>query len=124
MNRKLFFAGVVAAVAMAAPASAQVTIDMSEVTCKQYAEYRRRHEGFRRQLAEGLSQRDEKSQHRRFALCGAQHEQSSSLLQKAPERHADESGREGRPLIEKSPAVEPGFFWDSKKARPRRPGLF
>ena len=36
MNRKLFFAGVVAAVAMAAPASAQVTIDMSEVTCKQY----------------------------------------------------------------------------------------
>ena len=39
MNRKLFFAGVVAAVAMAAPASAQVTVDMSEVTCKQYAEY-------------------------------------------------------------------------------------
>ncbi len=39
MNRKLFFAGVVAVVAMAAPASAQVTIDMSEVTCKQYAEF-------------------------------------------------------------------------------------
>ena len=39
MNRKLFFAGVVAAVAMAAPASAQVTIDMSEVTCKQFSEF-------------------------------------------------------------------------------------
>ena len=39
MNRKLFFAGVVAAVTMVAPASAQVTVDMSEVTCKQYAEY-------------------------------------------------------------------------------------
>jgi acid stress chaperone HdeB len=39
MNRKLFFAGVVAAIAMAAPASAQVTVDMSEVTCKQFSEY-------------------------------------------------------------------------------------
>ena len=39
MNRKLFFAGVFAAIAMAAPASAQVTIDMSEVTCKQYSEF-------------------------------------------------------------------------------------
>jgi len=39
MNRKLFFAGVVAAIAAAAPASAQVTIDMSEVTCKQFAEF-------------------------------------------------------------------------------------
>jgi acid stress chaperone HdeB len=39
MNRKLFFAGVVAAIAMAVPASAQVTVEMSEITCKQFAEY-------------------------------------------------------------------------------------
>jgi len=39
MNRKLFFAGVFAAIAIAAPASAQVTIDMSEVTCKQFVEF-------------------------------------------------------------------------------------
>lgn len=39
MNHKLFFAGVVAAIALAVPASAQVTIDFSQVTCKQYAEY-------------------------------------------------------------------------------------
>ncbi len=40
MNRKLFFAGVVAVIAMAAPASAQVTFDMSQVTCKQFAQIR------------------------------------------------------------------------------------
>ena len=39
MNRKLIFAGVVAAVAMAAPAKAQVMIEMSEITCKQFSEY-------------------------------------------------------------------------------------
>jgi hypothetical protein len=39
MNRKLFLAGVLAAAAIAAPASAQVTVDMSEITCKQFGEY-------------------------------------------------------------------------------------
>ena len=39
MNRKLIFAGVVAAIAIAAPASAQVMIEMSEITCKQFSEY-------------------------------------------------------------------------------------
>ena len=39
MNRKLIFAGVVVAVAIAAPAKAQVTIEMSEITCKQFSEY-------------------------------------------------------------------------------------
>jgi hypothetical protein len=39
MNRKLIFAGVAAALAMAAPATAQVTIDMSEITCKDFAGY-------------------------------------------------------------------------------------
>ena len=39
MNRKLIFAGVVAAVTMAAPAKAQVMIEMSEITCKQFSEY-------------------------------------------------------------------------------------
>jgi acid stress chaperone HdeB len=39
MNRKLIFAGVVATVAMAAPAKAQVMIEMSEITCKQFSEY-------------------------------------------------------------------------------------
>ena len=39
MNRKLIFAGVVVAVTMAAPAKAQVMIEMSEITCKQFSEY-------------------------------------------------------------------------------------
>ena len=39
MNRKLIMAGVLAAAAIAAPASAQVTVDMSEITCKQFGEY-------------------------------------------------------------------------------------
>jgi hypothetical protein len=39
MNRKLIFAGVVVAVTIAAPAKAQVTIEMSEITCKQFSEY-------------------------------------------------------------------------------------
>ncbi len=39
MNRKLIFAGVVAAVTMATPAKAQVMIEMSEITCKQFSEY-------------------------------------------------------------------------------------
>jgi acid stress chaperone HdeB len=39
MNSKLFFAGVVAALAMAIPAQAQVTIEMSEITCKDFAGY-------------------------------------------------------------------------------------
>jgi len=39
MNSKLFFAGVVAALATAIPAQAQVTIEMSEITCKDFAGY-------------------------------------------------------------------------------------
>jgi hypothetical protein len=39
MNRRLIFAGVLAAVAVAVPANAQVMIEMSEITCKQFAEY-------------------------------------------------------------------------------------
>jgi acid stress chaperone HdeB len=39
MNRKFIFAGVLAAVAIAVPANAQVMIEMSEITCKQFAEY-------------------------------------------------------------------------------------
>src|SRR5271166_2399962 len=39
MNSKLFFAGVVAALATAIPAKAQVTIEMSEITCKDFAGY-------------------------------------------------------------------------------------
>ena len=39
MNRKLIFAGALAAVAIAAPAHAQVMIEMSEITCKQFGEY-------------------------------------------------------------------------------------
>jgi acid stress chaperone HdeB len=39
MSRKLIFAGVVAALAMAAPATAQVTIEMSEITCKDFVGY-------------------------------------------------------------------------------------
>jgi len=39
MNRMLILAGVLAAAAVAAPASAQVTVEMSEITCKQFGEY-------------------------------------------------------------------------------------
>lgn len=39
MNRQLIFAGALAAVAFAVPANAQVTIEMSEITCKQFGEY-------------------------------------------------------------------------------------
>ncbi len=39
MNRKLIFAGIVAALAISAPAKAQVTIEMSEITCKQFVDY-------------------------------------------------------------------------------------
>ncbi|MFY9658210.1 MAG: HdeA/HdeB family chaperone [Methylocystis sp.] len=39
MTRKLILAGVLAAAAIAAPASAQVTVDMSEITCKQFGGY-------------------------------------------------------------------------------------
>jgi hypothetical protein len=39
MSRKLIFAGVVAALAIAAPATAQVTIEMSEITCKDFVGY-------------------------------------------------------------------------------------
>jgi acid stress chaperone HdeB len=39
MSRKLIFAGVLAALAMAAPATAQVTIEMSEITCKDFSGY-------------------------------------------------------------------------------------
>jgi hypothetical protein len=39
MNRKLIFAGVVAAIATAAPACAQVAVEMSEITCKQFTDY-------------------------------------------------------------------------------------
>jgi len=39
MNRNLIFAGALAAAAFAVPANAQVTIEMSEITCKQFAGY-------------------------------------------------------------------------------------
>lgn len=40
MNRKLMFAAIIAAgAATAVPASAQVMIEMSEITCKQFADY-------------------------------------------------------------------------------------
>jgi acid stress chaperone HdeB len=39
MSRKLIFAGVIAAFAVAAPATAQVTIEMSEITCKDFGGY-------------------------------------------------------------------------------------
>ena len=39
MIRKLILAGVAAAFAFAAPASAQVTIEMNEITCKDFAGY-------------------------------------------------------------------------------------
>ena len=39
MIRKLIFAGALAAAAVAVPANAQVMIEMSEITCKQFAEY-------------------------------------------------------------------------------------
>ncbi len=39
MNRKLIFVGVVAAIATAAPARAQVAIEMSDITCKQFTDY-------------------------------------------------------------------------------------
>jgi acid stress chaperone HdeB len=39
MNRKLILAGVLAAASIAAPASAQVTVEMGEITCKQFGEY-------------------------------------------------------------------------------------
>jgi acid stress chaperone HdeB len=39
MNSKVFFAGVAAALAMAIPAQAQVTIEMSDITCKDFAGY-------------------------------------------------------------------------------------
>ncbi|WP_457797991.1 HdeA/HdeB family chaperone [Methylocystis sp. S23] len=39
MIRKLVFAGLAAGFALSAPASAQVTIDMSEITCKDFAGY-------------------------------------------------------------------------------------
>ncbi len=37
MNRKLFFAAAILAGVYSAPASAQVTIDMSMITCEDYA---------------------------------------------------------------------------------------
>ncbi|WP_442755184.1 HdeA/HdeB family chaperone [Methylocystis sp. JAN1] len=39
MSRKPIFAGVVAALAIAAPAIAQVTVEMSQITCKDFAGY-------------------------------------------------------------------------------------
>ncbi|PPD41521.1 MAG: hypothetical protein CTY15_13470 [Methylocystis sp.] len=39
MNRNLILGGVFAALIMAAPASAQVTIEMSEISCKDFAGY-------------------------------------------------------------------------------------
>jgi acid stress chaperone HdeB len=39
MNRKLMLAGVLAVAAIAVPASAQVTVEMGEITCKQFGEY-------------------------------------------------------------------------------------
>jgi hypothetical protein len=39
MTRKLFFAGLLAAFALGAPAQAQTTIEMSEITCKDFAGY-------------------------------------------------------------------------------------
>jgi hypothetical protein len=39
MTRKLVFAGVLAALAISAPAKAQVMIEMSEITCKQFSDY-------------------------------------------------------------------------------------
>lgn len=39
MIRKLVFVGAAAAFAFAAPASAQVTIEMSQITCKDFAGY-------------------------------------------------------------------------------------
>jgi len=39
MNSKVIFAGVFVAIALAAPVKAQVTIEMSEITCKQFSEY-------------------------------------------------------------------------------------
>jgi acid stress chaperone HdeB len=39
MSRKLIFSGVVAVLALAVPASAQVTIEMSQISCKDFAGY-------------------------------------------------------------------------------------
>jgi hypothetical protein len=39
MTRKHVFAGVLAALAISAPAKAQVMIEMSEITCKQFSDY-------------------------------------------------------------------------------------
>lgn len=39
MNRKLIFAGALIAAGLSVPANAQVRIEMSEISCKQFAEY-------------------------------------------------------------------------------------
>jgi acid stress chaperone HdeB len=39
MNRKLIFAGLCAALALAVPANAQVTLEMADVTCKDFMGY-------------------------------------------------------------------------------------
>ncbi|WP_424360128.1 HdeA/HdeB family chaperone [Methylocystis parvus] len=39
MNRKLIFAGLFAAFAFAAPADAQVTLEMADITCKDFGGY-------------------------------------------------------------------------------------
>lgn len=39
MNRKLIFAGLFAALAFTAPATAQTTLQMADITCKDFAGY-------------------------------------------------------------------------------------
>lgn len=39
MNRKLIFAGLCATLALAVPANAQVTLEMADITCKDYMGY-------------------------------------------------------------------------------------
>ena len=104
MNRKLFFAGVVAAVALAAPASAQVTIDMSEVTCKQYSEFDADTKAFVGNWLRGYLSATKNLSTVDSRYVARNTSKAAGLLQEAPERHADESRREDRPLKRRSAA--------------------
>ena len=111
MNRKLIFAGVVVAVAIAAPAKAQVTIEMSEITCKQFSEYDPETKYFISNWMRGYFSAKKNLSVVEFALCQAQHRENSALLQEDAEISPDGRHPEERPLtrMRSLAALWPGF---------------
>ncbi len=83
MNRKFIFAAAILAGVYSAPASAQVVIDMSLITCEDFAKRPPEIKGMIASWMGGYFSASQKPEHASVRLPQAQHGKGRRLLQKA-----------------------------------------